>query len=36
MSESEQAPELVIVQALSTRMIEAQRQIRILDCIKWA
>ncbi len=35
MSESEQAPELVIVQALSTRMIEAQRQIRILDCIKW-
>ncbi len=27
--------ELAIIQSLSTRIIEAQRKIRILDCIKW-
>ena len=35
MSESVQAAELAIIQALSQRIVEAQRKIRILDCIKW-
>jgi hypothetical protein len=28
-------PELSIIKALSTRIVEAQRQIRILDQVKW-
>lgn len=32
---AEENQELAIIQALSMRIIEAQRKIRILDCIKW-
>jgi uncharacterized protein (TIGR02421 family) len=32
---AEDSAELAIIRSLSTRIVEAQRKIRILDCIKW-